>query len=141
MQKGDIKSFRFVDSPEELHLPSDARIGRIPSTPSTKLELLDAIASVLDFPGYFGRNWNALWDCLGDFSWIDSRVVVMVHENLPRALPESELRAYLEILADAVVDWKAGEAHQLVVSFPAGCRSKVEAILRKPAGPADPLRQ
>jgi RNAse (barnase) inhibitor barstar len=32
----------------------------------TDAEFLEAIASALRFPDYFGRNWNALDDCLLD---------------------------------------------------------------------------
>jgi hypothetical protein len=32
-------------------------------------DVLARIAEHLDFPGWFGRNWDALADCLGDLSW------------------------------------------------------------------------
>jgi hypothetical protein len=32
----------------------------------TKAELLDRIAEALRFPAWFGRNWDALEDCLGE---------------------------------------------------------------------------
>jgi hypothetical protein len=35
----------------------------------TKEQLLDAIAAAMEFPDYFGRNWDALNDCLGDMMW------------------------------------------------------------------------
>jgi RNAse (barnase) inhibitor barstar len=31
-------------------------------------EFLDAVAAALEFPDYFGRNWNALDDCLLDIN-------------------------------------------------------------------------
>jgi hypothetical protein len=33
-------------------------------------ELLDRCAAQLAFPGWFGRNFDALADCLGDLSWL-----------------------------------------------------------------------
>uniref|UniRef100_UPI00053A84EF barstar family protein n=1 Tax=Yersinia wautersii TaxID=1341643 RepID=UPI00053A84EF len=33
-------------------------------------ELLKALYYSLWFPGYFGFNWNSLYDCLRDFDWI-----------------------------------------------------------------------
>ncbi len=32
--------------------------------------LLDGCAVALDFPGWYGRNWDALADCLRDLSWL-----------------------------------------------------------------------
>lgn len=34
-----------------------------------KEELLDSLADAMEFPGYFGRNWDALSECLRDLSW------------------------------------------------------------------------
>jgi len=50
-----------------------------PSSPATHLVhidaaalgtpegLFDAMAAALDFPGYFGRNWDALYECFSDY--------------------------------------------------------------------------
>jgi RNAse (barnase) inhibitor barstar len=35
----------------------------------TKEQLLDIVASAMEFPDYFGKNWDALSDCLGDMMW------------------------------------------------------------------------
>jgi RNAse (barnase) inhibitor barstar len=46
-----------------------------------KAEFLRAIATALDFPPYFGRNWDALADCLTDLSWLPDvgKIVVFDH--------------------------------------------------------------
>lgn len=46
-----------------------------------KQSLLDAIASALDFPEWFGRNWDALEDCLTDLSWKKAIGYVLLLEH------------------------------------------------------------
>jgi hypothetical protein len=43
--------------------------------------LLSKLARDLNFPDYFGMNWNALIDCLRDLSWLSPRGVLVVLEN------------------------------------------------------------
>ena len=57
-------------------------------------ELLKALYYLLWFPGYFGFNWDALYDCLNDFEWIPAKIVV-VHERLPNFVDE-DLKIYLK---------------------------------------------
>jgi len=47
----------------------------------TKADLLSAIATALSFPKYFGHNWDALADCLGDLEWISAKGYVLVIRN------------------------------------------------------------
>ena len=42
-----------------------------------KAEFLAACARCLDFPSYFGHNWDALADCLGDFAADNAPVLVV----------------------------------------------------------------
>lgn len=43
------------------------RVARIRDA-TTRGEVLDAFAAALAFPPYFGRNLDALWDCLTDLT-------------------------------------------------------------------------
>jgi RNAse (barnase) inhibitor barstar len=59
----------------------------------TKLEFLDAVAAALSFPDYFGRNWDALDECLRDMTeptileWADAeRFAVADPEGFQGAL-------------------------------------------------------
>ncbi|KMS87511.1 barstar family protein [Prauserella rugosa] len=68
-----------------------------------KAATLDAIAELLRFPSYFGRNLDALYDCLTDLSWLPAgeHVLVWVGAN---ALKQSDPRTYLAVhgtLSDA----------------------------------------
>lgn len=41
-------------------------------------ELFDQCAAALAFPQWFGRNWDALADCLADLSWLPGRGHVLL---------------------------------------------------------------
>jgi hypothetical protein len=51
-----------------------------------KQGLLDRFAQDLSFPDYFGRNWDALIDCLSDLSWVQAPEVVIDHAAVPQLL-------------------------------------------------------
>ncbi len=74
-----------------------------------KSELLTRIAKALEFPAWFGNNWDALADCITDLGWRPAVGYVLILENaaeLQQVQPEVFDTA-LAILADAAVAWKA----------------------------------
>ena len=48
---------------------------------SSKTGLLGRAARALRFPEWFGKNWDALNDCLTDLSWLDGKGWVIIFEN------------------------------------------------------------
>ncbi|XXF78888.1 barstar family protein [Myxococcaceae bacterium GXIMD 01537] len=108
--------FRFVADPMLLRTEV-SHVGRIPAGVSGKEQLMSVLEETLRLPGYFGRNWDALPDCLRDLSWLPPGRISLVHEALPN-LPLEDLRAYVNVLAAAVGDWKPLESYELVVVFP-----------------------
>ena len=40
--------------------------------------VFDAFSRALGFPDWFGRNWDALHDCLGDLSWLKAPGYVLI---------------------------------------------------------------
>ncbi|GAB3697911.1 barstar family protein [Mariniluteicoccus flavus] len=64
----------------------------------TKPEVLAAIGRALSFPDYYGRNLDALWDCLTDLAeptalvWRDWSVLALEHP--------ADFAAIREVLAD-----------------------------------------
>lgn len=101
---------------------------KIPSGIRTRDELFDVLSEKLKFPEYFGRNWDALDDLLRDFSWIPEHTVILAHADMPMDNPELQ-RTYLEILRDSASDWKSGEAHKFIVTFPSSLHEKIGEIL------------
>ncbi|MEW5888794.1 MAG: barstar family protein [Pseudomonadota bacterium] len=73
-----------------------------------KAGLLDAVAAALDFPDWFGHNWDALEDCLMDLSWWPAPGYVVLLENADRlhAAHAAELDTALRIFAAAADSWR-----------------------------------
>jgi RNAse (barnase) inhibitor barstar len=46
-----------------------------------KAGFLGRAARALKFPDWFGKNWDALNDCLTDLSWLNGRGWVIIFEN------------------------------------------------------------
>ena len=65
---------------------------------------LGSIARALEFPDWFGQNWDALEDCLGDLSWRrgDGRVFLFA------GTPDGEARGLLlDVLRSSAGYWRA----------------------------------
>lgn len=125
--KRDLSAFIFYESDSYFN-GQIAFTAVIPSKISNKKELLEALGNALRLPEYFGYNWDALYECLRDLSWIKEGRVLILHRALP-PLPKSELSIYLELLYDAVKDWKPEEDHQLMVAFPKQYHDSVANVL------------
>ncbi|HRP35036.1 MAG TPA: barstar family protein [Gammaproteobacteria bacterium] len=74
-----------------------------------KAALLERLADALAFPDWFGHNWDALADCLGDLSWLPASGYLLVLEDCRRFARRSpgDYGILLEILADAAGTWRA----------------------------------
>lgn len=83
----------------------------------TAAELMDRFATAFEFPDYFGRNWNAFYDCLADLDWCPPTGYVVVIRNADAVLadeplhPEfeepSELAVLLDVLLRIANEWNA----------------------------------
>ena len=107
----------------------DAFVAVLPQTIDSKHALFKSLASLLVFPAYFGFNWDALFDCFRDFSWIKEYDIVLIHLGLPM-LPQQEMKIYLRLLRNSVLDWHPGEAHRFGVIFPESDKEIVERLLQ-----------
>lgn len=68
---------------------------------------LARIALALQFPAWFGGNWDALQDCLGDLSWLEGKGYLLLFDH-SSAWREAEPEAFailLDILEAAARGW------------------------------------
>lgn len=125
-----IQSSGFIFVPNTRdYVSSDAVVARVSGDILSTRQLLDLFYRSLYLPGYFGFNWNALFDCLCDLHWLDERNVAIVHDELPRLSP-SEMGTYLSVLSDSTAEWQPWEAHSVQAVFNDRDHVRVEAILK-----------
>jgi len=71
-----------------------------------KQRLLTAVGRALDFPDYYGANWDALEECLGDLSWRAGPAWLLIRHA--GTIPEESRQTLFDIFAQAAERW-AGE--------------------------------
>ena len=84
---------------------SGLRVSRIGLAGAADKEaLLERLARALEFPRWFGGNWDALEDCLTDLSWSGAAGHVLLIDGAGE-LPGDERGILLDILASAAASW------------------------------------
>ena len=77
---------------------------------ASKADFLRASAVVMQFPSYFGKNWDAQEDSLRDLAWVPAqRGYLVLYDHVERfatAQPEEFVTA-LDVLRSAVESWRA----------------------------------
>ena len=91
--------------------------------------MFTALAQALHFPDYFGNNWDALYDVVCDFGWLQSRQIVIVHHDIPLLTTKRDAKIYLSILNDSVKSWKPEEDHELLAVFPTRYEKEIVTLL------------
>jgi hypothetical protein len=83
-----------------------------------KSVLMKNIAAALEFPDWFGENWDALEDCLSDLSWREAAGHVLLFEQ---AKASDDFGVLADVLRSAAEYW-AGRATPFFAVFidPAG---------------------
>ncbi|TMI19544.1 MAG: barstar family protein [Betaproteobacteria bacterium] len=67
-------------------------------------DVFGAVAKALNFPEWFGGNWDALEDCLSDLSWRKAGGTVLVLRNC-EALDQDRLGILIDVLASSAEFW------------------------------------
>lgn len=72
-----------------------------------KDDALTRIAQALDFPEWFGGNWDALADCLSDLSWKPADGYVLLLDNIQawRTAAPGDFDTASDIFNEAATEW------------------------------------
>ena len=84
---------------------------------TSKEDFLSTISKALNFPSYFGMNWDAFEECLTDFEWCVANGYVIVlreieafSQNVPK-----ELTVAINIFKSAAKYWKTQKKPLFVI--------------------------
>jgi RNAse (barnase) inhibitor barstar len=102
-------------------------VANIPASVRSKQKLLRILADQLQFPAYFGNNWDALEECLRDLSWLPAGNIELHHRDIPLPPGSQDRRIYLQILEAASTFWAKSNVRRLECIFPANCQAEVLA--------------
>jgi hypothetical protein len=82
-----------------------------------KVRFLAECARDLRFPESFGGNWDALADCLQDFSWrpAPGYLIRFVNASVLAVASPADYAVAVEILGDAAAYWKGRQKPFLVM--------------------------
>jgi hypothetical protein len=69
----------------------------------------DEAAAVLQFPYYFGENWDAFEECINDLSWIPQTSFLLIFSHADQLLNESEkgFSILMQIIDAANKSWQS----------------------------------
>src|SRR5580698_1982035 len=90
----------------------------VPVGISNEMALFDSLAYSLNFPNYFGNNWDALEECMRDLNWLPEGTILLVHDDVPLSQDQASLSLYLSILSGACDKFAKVGKRKLVVAFP-----------------------
>jgi RNAse (barnase) inhibitor barstar len=84
---------------------------------TSKAEFFKAYAETMNFPDYFGYNWDAFNDCINDLNWLSADEYILLYtqpESFANNNP-SEWSIALDVLQEAVEYWRETDTPMYVL--------------------------
>ncbi len=83
-----------------------------------KDSFFNEFAKKLNFPAYFGKNWDAFYDCMTDLSWLkkhDSYLIIYENPFNFQLQNNEDWKLANQILFEAVDYWKQQKQRMVIV--------------------------
>ena len=103
----------------------------------TTAAFFDEIGAALQFPDYFGENWDAANDCLGDLAWLHADAVVLGlldGDKLLAAAGDDVAKKLVAVLTAAAGHWNKSKSKPHARSFHIVMQARsadAEAVVRR----------
>ena len=85
----------------------------------------------MQFPYYFGNNWDAFSECLNDLEWFTDKNLIIFISNIQNVLQNEEatqFTIFIRILTDAINEFTAKETILKIVLHTTDVSQKIEGI-------------
>ena len=105
--------YRAAQADEIVDAVRGSQLSLVKIAYGKKPELLKNLAAALDFPDWFGANWDALEDCLSDLSWSKAGGHVLLFEE---AKPGDDLGVLIDVLRSSA-EFRAGRGKPFFAVF------------------------
>jgi len=76
---------------------------------TTVQDLFNEVGAALQFPYYFGENWNAFSECITDLDWLEGDAYLLLvskAKSLLCAADSEDFSILLRVLSDASLEWQ-----------------------------------
>lgn len=126
--------FHYFTPPPDFSRDKTSRVATMTKNIGNVRDLLTAAGVVLNFPPFYGKNFDAFWDCIRDID-LPQHKIVLLNQDLPQ-LPEDDLETWITLLRDATLYWRRhSKEHVFEVWFPENAAEKIEAVLKDAPAP------
>ena len=74
----------------------------------TEEMLYEQLESAFQLPDYFGKNLDALYDCLNDLSWVKANEIVFYIKNYPLLLDDDGTTTryeFMQLIHETAINW------------------------------------
>jgi hypothetical protein len=103
----------------------------------TTISLFDEFSAAMQFPSYFGENWNAFDECLADLSWLPANSFICFISHAAQVLEKesaNERQTLWTILDRVASEWSQASARSTRPAKPfhvvLHCTKDEEPVLR-----------
>lgn len=103
----DLDSVHFGRLLDELCAAGGENIEIDGARATTSAALFEEFAQAARLPGYFGRNWAALDECLADLEWLPGSSYVVTLRNPGRLLESAsrERPLFVKVITKVALEW------------------------------------
>lgn len=111
----EIGAFTDWGSSLERERESELRFLRASKMTSSK-SLFDEVAAALQFPYYFGENWDALDECLNDLWWLKSKALILFISQTEDLLDVTDhFTQFLNLLNESISEYSVRNQRLILI--------------------------